>query len=356
MTLGRARLDAWLTQSPVTGRDMSLFRIVYAVFVLLTMYRADYAAYLPPAAYDPPAGPFALLPGAPSASLIWVIQAALCISLGMLAIGWRTRFSALAVGLLQIALYGIGYSFGKIDHTIFLPFVALLMSFSGWGSSFSVDAHRNSAERTGHTWVPRCLAIALGVGMLTAGLSKVHGGWLDWSSSATYGYAIMREDVLNTPLSGSALLWPVDHPVLWELMDYATIVMECGVIVAALNWRLFYPAIAGLSVFHILARVVLGILFPYNLMVYAAFVPWSRWTAIPVDRLDGIAQRLATSRGLRTATSGAIAAVGLVLVAVRPDWFVPTVYLVAIVIAGAIGLTYLAMQIARVPRTVARKS
>lgn len=353
MVLGRRQFDAWLMDSPVSGRDLSLFRIVYAFFVLLTVYRADYAAFLPPAAFDPPVGPFAVLGGAPPAAVIWLVQAALCMSLATLAIGWRTRFSALAVGVLQIVLYGIGYSFGKIDHTIFLPFVALLLAFSAWGSSYSVDSRRDGADLSGSSWVPRCLAVALGVGMLTAGLSKVHGGWLDWSSQATYGYAIIREDVLNTPLDGSAMWWPINHPVLWELMDYATIVMECGVILAALSWRLFYVALAGLSVFHVIARVVLGILFPYNLMVYAAFVPWSRWSAVPVDRLDRLAARLASSLWLRAAVSTVIASVGLLLVALRPEWFVPTVYLIAILIAGAIGLGYLVSLIVRArPRLV----
>lgn len=353
MRLGRRQFDAWLTDSPVTGRDMSLFRIVYSFFVLLTMYRADYAAYLPPATFDPPVGPFALLDGPPSVAVIWLIQAALCVFLATLAIGWGTQLSAVAVGVLQILLYGVGYSFGKIDHTIFLPFVALLLAFSAWGSSFSVDSQRDNADLSGNSWVPRCLAVALGVGMLTAGLSKVHGGWLDWSSQATYGYAIMREDVLNTPLDGSAAWSLIDHPVLWELMDYATIAMECGVILAALSWRLFYVALAGLSVFHVLARVVLGILFPYNLMVYAAFVPWSRWRAVPVDRLDRIAVRLASNLWLRVAVCTVIASTGLALVALRPEWFVPTVYLIAILIAGAIGLGYLVTLIVRArPRLV----
>lgn len=356
MTTRREKLDNWLTESPLSDRDLSLFRILYAFFVLVTMYRADYAAYLPQVAFDPPAGPFALLGGSPSVAVLWTVQALLCISLATLGIGWHTRCSAVSAAVLQMVLYGIGYSYGKIDHTIFLPLVALLLSFSAWGARFSVDSHRGRGNLAGHSWAPRCLAVALGIGMLTAGLAKILGGWLDWGSQATLGYAMIRQDVLTTPLGGSALIWPADFTILWEVVDYATIIMECGVILAALSWRLFYLAIAGLTVFHVIARVALGILFPYNLMVYAAFVPWSRWQAIPMAAIDRLAARLASSALLRTATCGVIASAGLVLVAVRPTWFVPTVYLVAIGIAGVIGLGYLVKQIVKVPGLVSRRA
>jgi hypothetical protein len=120
----RRRLDDWLTDSPVSAEDLSLFRVMYALFVLVTLWRSDYAAFLPATTFDPPSGPFALLGSAPPLLVIWLLEAVLSVALAALAIGWHTRVSAVVSAVLQIALYGIGYSYGKIDHTIFLPLVA----------------------------------------------------------------------------------------------------------------------------------------------------------------------------------------------------------------------------------------
>ncbi|WP_319454943.1 MULTISPECIES: HTTM domain-containing protein [unclassified Mycobacterium] len=349
MKLLSSRLDGWLLNSPVSGRDLSGFRILYALFVLLTIYRSDYAASVPQVAFDPPPGPFMLLVSAPPLFAIWAIQAALCFALAALAIGWHTKLAAVAAAVLQIVIYGIGYGYGKIDHTILLPLVPLLLSFSAWGSSFSVDAQRKSPNLVGHYWAPRSLAIALGVAMLTSGLSKVLGGWLSWDSQATYGYAVIRAGALSAPLSGTATLLPTDSPVVWEFMDYATVVLECSIIFAALYWRAFYVAIASLGVFHIITLVVLGILFPYNLLVYAAFIPWSKLDSlISMSRIDRFSSVLASSTVLRTVTWVLLASSGLLVAWIRPIWFVPTIYTVAIVIGAGVGLGYLGTRAWRV--------
>ena len=349
MKLLRRRLNGWLLNSPVSGRDLSLFRIVYALLVLLTIYRSDYAASVPQVAFDPPTGPFMLLASAPSPSVIWALQAVLCLSLAALAIGWRTKLAGVVAGVLQIVIYGIGYSYGKIDHTILLPLVPLLLSFSAWGSRFSVDAHRKGPDLVGHSWAPRSLAVALGVAMLTSGLAKVLGGWLSWDSQATYGYAILRSDILNAPLSGNATLVPTDHPVVWEFMDYTTVALECSIVLAALSWRTFYVAIAGLGVFHLLTLAVLGIVFPYNLLVYAAFIPWSKLDSlISMNGLDRLSSALAASNALRTVICALLASSALLVAWIRPIWFVPTIYTVAIVVGAVVGLGYLATRAWRV--------
>jgi hypothetical protein len=353
----RSRLDGWLTDSPVSGEDLSLFRILYALFVLLTLWRSDYAASLPPGVFDPPGGPFALLSSAPSGQVIWVLQASLCFALSALAIGWRTGLASVTAALLQILLYGIGYSFGKIDHTIFLPLVPLLFSFSAWGSNFSVDAHRAGQKEAVHSWVPRCLAIALGLGMMTAGLAKVRGGWLSWETQAAFSRLVNRQNVFNAPMGQLEFLKSIDHPVIWEILDYATVMLECGIIIAALlSWRTFYLAIASLTVFHFFVWPTMGILFPYNLPAYAAFVPWSRLGGvIPIRALDRLATGLATHAGWRWITCAILACLGLLLAWVRPDWLVPTVYVIVLVTAAIVGIGYLAGIVWRIRAVVAKK-
>jgi len=341
----RRRLDDWLTDSPVSAEDLSLFRVFYALFVLLTLWRSDYAAYLPATTFDPPSGPFALLGSAPPLLVIWLLEAMLSVALAALAIGWHTRVSAVVSAALQIALYGIGYSYGKIDHTIFLPLVALLLSFSAWGSDFSVDARQRGVGLHGHSWAPRCLAVAIGVGTLTAGLAKLRGGWLSWDSQATFGYLVLERDIFSAPLDTTAFLSSIDHPVVWEILDYGTVFLECGMILAVLRWRTFYLGIAALAMFHFFIALTVGIVFPYNLPAYAAFIPWSKLRrAIPTKGLDRFTANLASNTARRWLTCSGLASLSLLIAWVRPAWFVPGIYAGVVTIGAVVGGGYLAVS------------
>lgn len=353
----RRRLDGWLTNSPVSDRDLSLFRVIYASFVLLTLWRSDYVSSLPPVAFDPPSGPFALLNSPPSICVIWGIQVLLAISLSALVIGWRTRLAAVTTALLQIVLYGIGYSYGKVDHTIFLPLVPLLLSFSTWGSQFSVDANRAERKPVGHSWALRCLAVAIGVGLLTAGLAKVRGGWLSWDTQATFGRLFMRRDVFNAPPEDFSYLRVMDYPIVWEILDYSTVILECGIVVAALSWRMFYVGIAALATFHLFIWPTMGILFPYNLPAYAAFFPWSRLERLfPTRHMDRVAAKLASHAAWRLTACGVLAGLALLLALLRPPWLVPTVYAIVLIAAGVIGFAYLALTAVRALVALGKRS
>ena len=349
-----ATLNRWLNRSPVTSSDLSIYRVLYSLFVLFTLYRADYAAALPPSSLEPLPGPFFAIPGSLPLGLIWLAQVALCGALAMLLVGWHTRFSAIAVGVLQICVYGIGYSFGKIDHTIFLPFVALIFAFAPWSARFSVDSQssRGSGER--YPWAPRCLAVGLGIGMLTAGLPKVVGGWLDWGSHASYGYLVLEKDVFNAPLRSLEYLSEIHLSVLWECVDYATVVLECGLFFAALNWRVFYHWIAALAVFHFAIALSAGIVFPYNIPAYAAFVPWSR-VPLLVAALEKVPTAWVDEPIRRLTFCAALAFSFTVLAWLRPAQLVPLVYVAIIALGALAGSAYLTWSAAQAATGVRRR-
>ncbi|WP_275572220.1 HTTM domain-containing protein [Mycolicibacterium vanbaalenii] len=338
----KSRLNRWLLDSPVSEYDLSCYRIIYALFVLVTLWRADYAASLPPVAFDPPDGPFAVLTGSPSLLTIWALQAFLCFSLAALAIGWHARFAALIVAILQIALYGIGYSYGKIDHTILVAVVPLLLLFSSWASHYSVDSYQRPQASSGHSWALRSLAVAIGAALLSAGLAKVLGGWLLWDTQATFGYFVLTKDVFNSSLETTGYLQSMSNPVAWEILDYVTVLLECGIIAAALSWRTFYVGISLLATFHLFIFLTLGILFPYNLPAYAAFLPWARGLAwVPVWAKNNMASRLARSLLLRLSICTIVSLLALGLAWVRPPWLVPGIYLGAVCLGSALGFAYL---------------
>jgi hypothetical protein len=331
-------------QSPVSRQDVSLYRAVYGVFTLVTLWRVDFVATLPPVAFDPPDGPFVLLHFAHSAPFAWALQVLLCSSLSALVIGWHTRVAAIATGVLLILLYGIGFSYGAVVHNIFMAVVPLLFSFSAWSSCYSVDAHLKRPNLVGHPWAPRCLAVALGVGILTGGLAKVYGGWLSLETQATFGHFVLGQHVFDISPEASQFLQQLDHPALWELLDYATVALECGFILIVLSWRTFYFGLAVLAVFHLFILVIMGIAFPYNLAAYAAFIPWAK--ILPTaygSSLDWFTLNLASRIPLRLTVWLLLSTLGVLLAWIRPRWFVPYVEVGVIIFGAIVGSWYLAM-------------
>ncbi len=356
MTIPSNRLNGWLFDSPVSAQDLSLYRILYALLLLFTLWRADYVGSLPPASFNPPSGPFALLAASPPIYMVWSLQAALCVSLAALVIGWRTRFTSVCTALLLMALYGIGFSYGKVDHVVFLFVVPLLLSFSSWGSAYSVDSYSSSRNTSGYSWAPRCLAVAFGVGMLTAGLSKLFTGWLSWETQATWGYFVRFQDFASAPLDQLAALNSIRYPSLWEIADYSTVILECGVIFAACKWPAFYLALAGLAIFHMGIFLTLGIAFSSNLVAYAAFIPWSKLgSAVPIALLNKVASALAAHLAIRCTACVSLASLGIALSLFRPDWLMPTVVTTTIFLGGIVGLYYLGSSAWRLLRAFASR-
>jgi hypothetical protein len=76
-------------------------------------------------------------------------------------------------------------------------------------------------------------------------------------------------------LLGSSVL-RLTSPVIWEPLDYLTVLLEAGFIVAIVSPRSVRVLCAVAIVFHLATFVALGIDFTPNVVAYAVFVRWSR--------------------------------------------------------------------------------
>ena len=230
-------------EAPATG--LPLFRIVLALLLLvLWAYNAEWVTRLPDSFLDPRPGPFLLMQSVPPVQVIHAIEVARVLALGALLVGWRTPTASVLVSLLTMTVYGITYSFGKIDHTILLAVTPMVLAPSGWGGRWSIDAWRGRRPPA-RGWPLALLAVTFGAAYANAGLAKAMGGWWHWDTQAAQGYVLrlvrMKGDV---PLG--ALMESLDAPVLWELVDVATLAMEIGVLVCALRLRWFRSGLLGL--------------------------------------------------------------------------------------------------------------
>jgi hypothetical protein len=122
----------------------------------------------------------------------------------------------------------------------------------------------------------RLLAFMIGLAFLTAGTAKVFAGWLDLHTHAARGYylrgyVVGDKDEFLAPL----FLRVHDIGVLWEALDWFTVALECGLIVAVLWWRTFRIGVAFAALFHLGVLLVMNIQFSANIVAYGAFVRWN---------------------------------------------------------------------------------
>jgi len=331
------RFDQWLFDNydDVTDDSLAVVRILYAgVFLLFMQPEFTWIESFTDSFFFPPIGPFLVLPGFPPGPFFVVVEIVLSVSLVAVALGWRTGWASLVTTLTLLAGFGFTYSFGKIDHTIFVVLAPTLLAAAGWGRRWSLD------ERAGRVgpgpaarWPLVVLMVLLGWMFFSSGIQKLANGWLDPTVQSTRGHH------LNHLIRGDDALLAVrvaelDNRVLYELMDVGTVLLECAGLVAVVSRRWFRNFLATVAIFHLSILAVLNIPFWGNLIPYLAFFPVSvaprpgRW-------LDAVMARLpSVGGGAVVAGVGAVAAV--VMLAVGPPG---TALLDAIGIGGEILVT-----------------
>ncbi|TQL54766.1 HTTM domain-containing protein [Subtercola boreus] len=270
-----SRFASWANRGPFTVRDLSRYRIVFGVLVIVSLPDFTWVSGVPAPFYSPPPGPMALLSGPPPLWLMLGVQAAIYVLLVALTAGLYTRFVSIAVSVLMLLGYGLTFSYGKIDHTILMVAVPFVMAFSGWGGRYSLDSIRKPAGVPDNPqWPSRYLAMIIGLAFFTAALPKVASGWLSPSTQSAFGHFASRlvsgRDAPLTELAGA-----LHHQTwLWETVDWLTVILEAGIIVSAVSWASFRIMMAVTTLFHLGVMMSFGILFTSNVIAYGAFVSW----------------------------------------------------------------------------------
>jgi hypothetical protein len=282
----QSAFDRWIFGSfGVSARGLALYRIAFALFGLLITAPGhapdtDFARItdLPDVFFLPPPGPMQLVGGFPGALFFDVLTAAATGALVCLLIGYRTRWASAALTGLLLVGFGFSYSLGKVNHNLLFVLTPLIMGASGWGAALSLDARAGRGGRV-EAWPLTLLMLLVGFGFFTAGFTKLIGGWLALDTQATLGhlfkqfYANGRQDFL----AAEFLTWR--SAAFWEAMDWATIALECGLLVAAFRTSWARPLLVLVVFFHMGTLLMLNIAFAPNMIVYAAFLPWLTWAA-----------------------------------------------------------------------------
>lgn len=274
------RLLAWLQKSPVDVIDLAWFRIIFASAALILWPTYSWVAAYPDTFFDPPPGPFFLLPGFVPLGVLVALDVLIRVAFALILVGAFTRLGSVSATVLMMLGEGISFSMGKIDHSIMFVLVPLFFGLAGWGETRSFDARlRSSADKPialRFASAPRLFAAAAAVAFLTSAAVKIRGGWLDLSTQASYGYQIQQTHGGGKDDWLAPILPDLHVPFIWETLDLATVALEGALILCFLWWRAWRIGLALMCFFHLGVYLSFNIAFWMNIVTYAAFVPWGR--------------------------------------------------------------------------------
>jgi hypothetical protein len=207
----------------------------------------------------------------PSLLTVQIIEVVFITLLYFIAIGIKTRWSGLLAGLILIVMTGFSCSFGKIGHNIMFSVFFILIGFSNFGVSHAIFKDKEWPTAGNLSIITGSLLLA--IGMLTAGIPKAYNwidfnlntsGFLSWYYRSFYSFN--RQDFF------AALLLD-KHNLIYEAIDYLTILFELGAIFAVISnwfgWRLW---ILLACFFHLGVVLILNINFIGHFPLYSLYV------------------------------------------------------------------------------------
>lgn len=257
---------------------LPIYRILFALGMLIMTRSQQYSwmAPFPDTFFAPPPGLTMFFRGFPPDIVFYALDFLTLLANICLLLGYRTRVASISFTLLMILGNAWFFSFGKINHTILVVLVPLVLSASNWGDRLSLDARRYQGMTPSRpSWPLALLAVIIGLGMLSAAIPKVLFGWPDLQTQAVQGHLVSRYFGDGRQMLLANYLLTIHSPLLWELFDIGTILFEGLFFLAAFSRRSMRIFCAIACLFHAGIFFVMGIGFWANLLAYAAFFNFS---------------------------------------------------------------------------------
>jgi hypothetical protein len=264
-----AAVIRWLTAPAPLGR-LAAFRTLIYLFViadlLLFTHWVRTHADVPGELYQPLlVGRLLPLP-TPTPALVYGVFGALLVTAAVAATSRvLPRLLGAAVAILYFQWMIIAFSYGKVDHDRFGLLVALAV-LATVGRARHGDPTRSEAAG----WALRAVQLAVVATYFLAAWAKLRWGGLDWLSSATLTWAIIRR---GTGF-GEALL----------AMPWILIAAQVGIVafemfsplIFVLRERWRHWAVGGFYGFHAITFAMITISFMPHLAAMTSFLPLER--------------------------------------------------------------------------------
>lgn len=195
-----------------------------------------------------------------SPEVAMVLYTAMVFSLLAVSFGWKTRLSLLVVATL-VPYFGVLDSLGTLTkYTVISTHIALLLSFSGCGSVWSIDAMLEKRRSTDwsapkfEVWPQRLIQLLIGFVYLGSAATKIHTNGF-FTGDQMYYWALTNTNFAN-PLGE----WMTAYPSLLVISGFIAAAWE--VLFIFLVWK--NPGryiVLGLGLlFHLATYFLLGLL------------------------------------------------------------------------------------------------
>lgn len=247
-----------------TGLEFGFLRIVYCVLYYL-IYALPFKTGLgtvPDYLYAPNSSSIAyyLIPSIPDEFLFLVLNVIGTIAFVCILFGYKAKLSGVVFSLILIFECSILYSFQKIDHTFFNDLTFLVLGFTGWGSRISIDEYLGKRIYINNVWLVN-FTLLFFFAFFSAGIFKL------MDSTYLNFYVHHVENLVFRYNKGTDFyhflngLIPFGDSFFAEILDYAAVIFELGVVLVFINlrWSLVYIGLCCL--FHIFNYYMLGIAF-----------------------------------------------------------------------------------------------
>lgn len=283
--------------------SLCYFRIVFGLFTILFFWqRYIWIGTVPQSFFEPPTFSLtALFSGFPPAVFFQIIDIATGLCTLSVMVGLATRASTVLLLLLVLVGNSFYFSLGFINHEILYLCVLITMCFQDWGALYSVDAllrkrtsiestrieevalrksplNRENTEKSANLWL---LVVFITFGFFTAGFGKAFS-WVDFDLTTSgflswfyRGYFNLGRDQFLAPL-----VFKINVPLIWELLDLSAVVFELGFLLAVFSRKRWYGWLTLACFFHLMNCLLLNISFTANAVAYLAFVPWHQFAVL----------------------------------------------------------------------------
>lgn len=271
----------WFGAQPVT--DLAVCRIVWFGF-LFHYYLprtfgvwgdVDMSFWRPLYWFD------ALGLGPASPQVLGVMGAIWKLSLLTACIGLLTRASIIVAVLLGAYLLGLRHCFGSVGHADAVVVLTLLvLAFSRCGDGWSVDrlVSRRRPEASGeYRWPIRCMWLLMASIFLAAGTAKLRVSGFEWANGENLAINLVGHQYTHRHEVWTDWgLWIAEHRGLCVALSWATLLIECGLVLA-----LLHPIARAVLVPSALALLIgfpllLGPIFKPLIAAFVFWVPWER--------------------------------------------------------------------------------
>ena len=277
------------------GIEFGLLRILYCVAYYL-IYGLPLKAGLgaiPDYIYAPNSSSIAyyLIPSIPDEFLFLVLNVIGTIAFVCILFGYKSAKAGVVFSLILIFECSILYSFQKIDHTFFNDITFLILGFTGWGSRLSIDEYLGKKSYTNNVWLMN-FTLMFFFAWFSAGIFKL----MDSTYLNIYEHHI--ESLVFRYNKGTDFYHylngfiPFGDAFFAEILDYAAVIFELGVVMVLINlrWSLVYIGLCCL--FHIFNYNMLAIAFSGVNTFYLVIILLTLIRIINTKPLEKVIQKL----------------------------------------------------------------